>query len=86
MYRIKEAKTNAILFETLNLTLVKQQKWSDSPILCYDLEEADGIVLPDDETMLGIKKEREPGAPNMDNYTPLVIVEEISGEPYIMQA
>lgn len=84
MYRIKDAKYGAIIEEGINFTWVKQQKRVDLPILAESLEEADGVVLSDGDTMLGIQKEREPGAPNMDNYTPLVVVEEISAEPYIM--
>lgn len=84
MYRIKHAEYNAIIEETLTPTFVRQQSGIDLPILCDTLEEADGVVLSDRNTTLGIKKEREPGAPNMDNYTPLVVVEEISSEPYIM--
>lgn len=84
MYRIKDAQYGAIIEEGISFTWVKQQKRVDSPILAQSLEEADGVVLSDDNTMLGIKKDREPGAPNMDNYTPLVVVEEISSDPYIM--
>ena len=83
MYRIKDAEYGAIIEEGISFTWVKQQKRSDSPILAESLEEADGVVLSDNNTMLGIKKDREPGAPNMDNYTPLVIVEEISSDPII---
>lgn len=84
MYRIKDAQYGAIIEEGISFTWVKQQKRVDSPILAQSLEEADGVVLSDDNTILGIKKDREPGAPNMDNYTPLVVVEEISSDPYIM--
>lgn len=83
MYRIKDATYGAIIEEGISFTWVKQQNRVDSPILAQNLDEADGVVLSDNNTMLGIKKDREPGAPNMDNYTPLVIVEEISSDPLI---
>lgn len=79
MYRIREADNGSIIEDALNLTFIKQQRLVDLPILAEGLEEADGVVLSDGNTMLGIKGR------NMDNYTPLVTVEEISGEPYIMR-
>ncbi len=84
MYRIKDAEYGAIIEEGFNFQWAKQQRLVDFPIVAESLEEADGVRLSDG-SLVGIKKDREPGAPNMDNYTPLVIVEEISGEPYIMQ-
>lgn len=81
MYRIKDAQYGATIEEGISFTWVKQQKRVDSPILAESLEEADGVVLSDGNTMLGIKKDREPGAPNMDKYTPLVVIEEISSDP-----
>lgn len=78
MYRIKDEYGN-ILEETVNPIWVKQQKRVDRPILADSLEEADGVVLSDGETMVGI------AGRNMQNYTPLVTVKEISSDPYIMQ-
>lgn len=80
MYRIKDEYGN-VLEELINVTVtwVKQQKYIDCPILANSYEEADGVVLSDGETMRGI------AGRGMDNYTPLVTVEEVSGEPYIMQ-
>lgn len=78
MYRIKDEYGN-VLEELINVTWVKQQKYIDCPILANSYEEADGVVLSDGETMRGI------AGRGMDNYTPLVTVEEVSGEPYIMQ-
>lgn len=78
MYRIKDEYGN-ILEETVNPRWVKQQKHIDLPIDADSYDEADGIVLSDGETMVGI------AGRNMENYTPLVTVEEVSGEPYIMQ-
>lgn len=78
MYRIKDEYGN-ILEETITPRWVKQQKRVDRPICANSYEEADGVVLSDGETMRGI------AGRGMENYTPLVTVEEVSGEPYIMQ-
>lgn len=78
MYRIKDEYGN-IIDEFVNPQWLKQQKRVDRPICANSYEEADGVVLSDGETMRGI------AGRGMDNYTPLVTVEEISGEPYIMQ-
>ena len=78
MYRIKDEYGN-ILEETVNPRWVKQQKRVDRPICANSYEEADGVVLSDGETMRGI------AGRNMENYTPLVTVEEVSGEPYIFR-
>lgn len=78
MYRIKDEYGN-IIDELVNPQWLKQQKLVDRPICANSLDEADGVVLSDGETMRGI------AGRGMDNYTPLVTVEEISGEPYIMQ-
>ena len=71
MYRIKDAKYGAIIEETLSPVWAKQQDRVDSPILAESLEEADGVVLSDGITMLGIEGR------NMQNYTPTVLVSEI---------
>lgn len=78
MYRIK-TEYGKILEETVNPIWVKQQNRVDRPILADSLEEADGVVLSDGETMVGI------AGRNMQNYDPLVTVEEVSSDPYIFQ-
>lgn len=78
MYRLIDEYGN-IIDELVNPTWLKQQKRVDRPICANSYEEADGVVLSDGETMRGI------AGRGMDNYTPLVTVEEVSGEPYIMQ-
>lgn len=87
MYQIIEYDTGKLIAETLNVTWVKQQERVDVPVLAYNYNDADGVVFKvnGEEKTLGIKKDRPEGAPNMDNYTPLVRVVEVSGEPYIMQ-
>ena len=87
MYQIIEYDTGKLIAETLNVTWVKQQERVDTPILAYNYNDADGVVFKvnGEEKTLGIKKDRPEGAPNMDNYTPLVKIVEVSGEPYIMQ-
>ena len=79
MYRIREAKSGGIIEEIVQPLWLKQQRLVDFPILCDEYAEADGLVLSDGETRVGI------AGRGMDNYTPLVTVEEVSGEPYIMQ-
>lgn len=78
MYLIIDYKTNVVIEKTLNPTFVKQQKLVDFPIGCNGLFDADGIVLSDGVTTLGIEGR------NMQNYTPTVIIEEVSSEPYIL--
>lgn len=78
MYRIKDEYGN-IVDEPVNPQWLKQQKRVDRPICANSYDEADGVVLSDGETMCGISGR------GMDNYEPLVTVEEVSGEPYIMQ-
>ncbi len=79
MYRIKDAESGSVIEDNFAPCFVKQQERVDLPIVCGGLEEADGVVLSDDETMLGIKGKR------MENYQPLVIIEEVNGEPYLME-
>lgn len=79
MYRIKDAKYGAIIEEGISFTWVKQQKRVDLPIVADSLEEADGVVLSDGDTMLGIEGR------NMQNYTPLVTIEEVSSDPLIFR-
>ena len=77
MYKIKDIYGN-LIEESLQPTWVKQQERVDSPILADSYDVADGIVLSDGNTMLGIAGRK------MDNYTPLVVIEEVNGEPYLM--
>lgn len=51
----------------------------DYPISCDEYAEADGLYLSDDTTLVGIEGR------NMQNYTPLVRVEEVSSDPYIFE-
>lgn len=78
MYKIKNAQYGNLIEEQINPTWVKQQERVDRPILAESYEDADGIVLSDGNTMLGIAGRK------MDNYTPLVVIEEVNGEPYLM--
>lgn len=86
MYQIIDHDTGVLITETLNITWLKQQERVDIPILAHNFNEADGVavIINGEEKTFGIKKARDPDAPNMDNYTPLVKVVEVSGEPYIM--
>ena len=77
MYKIKDIYGN-LIEEQINPTWVKQQERVDLPILADSYDEADGVVLSDGNTMLGIAGRK------MENYTPLVIIEEVNGEPYLM--
>ena len=78
MYKIKNAQYGNLIEEQINPTWVKQQERVDRPILADSYDVADGVVLSDGNTMLGIAGRR------MDNYTPLVVIEEVNGEPYLM--
>ena len=78
MYKIKHARYGGVIDEQINPTWVKQQERVDRPILADSYDVADGIVLSGGNTMLGI------AGRGMENYTPLVIIEEVNGEPYLM--
>lgn len=78
MYKIKNAQYGNLIEESLQPTWVKQQERVDRPILAESYKDADGIVLSDGNTMLGIAGRK------MENYTPLVVIEEVNGEPYLM--
>ena len=78
MYKIKHAQYGNLIEEQINPTWVKQQERVDRPILAESYKDADGIVLSDGNTMLGIAGRK------MENYTPLVVIEEVNGEPYLM--
>lgn len=71
MYKIVNFSTGELIEKTEKPTWVKQQQRSDNPILCNSYEEADGVVLSDGNTVLGIEGR------NMQNYTPTVIIQEI---------
>lgn len=84
MYQIINAETGVLIEETLNPQFLRQQPLRDFPICANNLEEADGVVLSDGETMVGIAKEYAEGEPNMLNYTPLVRVVEVPSDSYLM--
>lgn len=88
MYQIINLETNVIIEEALNPQWVRQQKLRDFPICANNLEDANGVVLSDGNTMVGIYKvDPETGEsvqPNMDNYKPLVKIVEVSSDAYIM--
>lgn len=88
MYQIINLETNVLIEEALNPQWVRQQKLRDFPICANNLEEANGVVLSDGNTMVGIYKvDPETGEsvqPNMDNYKPLVKIVEVSSDAYIM--
>ena len=82
MYRIKYSEDKKTVTETIHPRWLKQQKQIDMPIKCDSYEDADGVTVVDEfgnEIKHGIEGR------NMQNYTPTVIVEEISGDPYISQ-
>ena len=88
MYRVKD-EYGVLVAEIVNPTFLKQQKLTDFPIACDDLDEADGLVLNDaDETYVGISDiDPESGLlipRGMPDY-PQVTVKEVSGESYMMQ-
>ena len=88
MYQIINAETGVLIEETLNPQFLRQQPLRDFPICANNLEEADGVVLSDGNTMVGIYKvDPETGEsvqPNMDNYEPLVRIVEVPSDAYIM--
>ena len=79
MYKFIAVDTGELIEESLNPTWVKQQNSIDCPLTTYSIEEADGIVLSDQDTYLGI------AGRNMENYTPLVKVVEVPSDPYLFQ-
>ena len=79
MYKIVNFSTGELIEKGEYITWVKQQEKVDFPILCDSCEEADGVVLSDGNTMLGIEGR------NMQNYTPTVLVEEIPLEERILE-
>ena len=78
MYQIINTQTREIIEESITPTWVKQQERVDLPIKANNYEEADGIVLSDNETTLGIDGR------NMQNYTPLVRVVEVPSDTFLM--
>lgn len=77
MYQIINTETGELIEESVNPTWVKQQERADCPLTTYNLEEADGVVLSDQETYLGIEGR------NMENYTPLVRIVEVPDGAYV---
>lgn len=79
MYNIYDAKYNNLIEVVTNPIFLKQQKMVDRPIAPngLTLDEADGIILSDGNTMVGI------AGRNMENYTPLVTIKEVSSDPYV---
>lgn len=84
MYQIINAETGVLIEETLNPQFLRQQPLRDFPICANNLEEADGVVLSDGDTMVGIAKEYAEGEPNMLNYPPLVRIVEVPDGPYLL--
>lgn len=68
MYKIVNFETGELIEKTEQPRWVRQQDRVDDPVLCYSYEEADGVVLSDGNTMLGIEGR------DMQNYTPTVLV------------
>lgn len=81
MYKVVNFQTGELLAKEDHISFVKQQVNIDFPIGCETLEEADGIVIYIDgvERTLGIEGR------NMQNYTPTVLVEEVSVEERILE-
>ena len=79
MYNIYDATYNNLIETVTNPIFLKQQKLVDRPIAPagLTLDEADGVILSDGNTMVGI------AGRNMENYTPLVTVKEVSSDPYV---
>lgn len=79
MYRIIEDKTGYVLDEIVSPSWVKQQRRVDFPISVQTYEEADGLVLSDGNTIVGI------AGRNMENYEPAVRIEEVDSNPYLFR-
>lgn len=79
MYNIYDAQYNNLIETVANPVFLKQQERVDRPIAPagLTLDEADGVVLSDGDTMVGI------AGRNMENYTPLVTIKEVSSDPYV---
>ena len=79
MYNIYDATYNTLIETVANPVFLKQQERVDRPIAPagLTLDEADGVVLSDGDTMVGI------AGRNMENYTPLVTIKEVSSDPYV---
>ena len=83
MYQIINLETGVLIEEAFNPQWLKQQKLRDFPICANNLEEANGVVLSDGNTMVGIAKDYAEGEPNMLNYPPLVRIVEVPDGPYV---
>ena len=79
MYNIYDATYNNLIETVANPVFLKQQERVDRPIAPagLTLDEADGVVLSDGDTMVGI------AGRNMENYPPLVTIKEVSSDPYV---
>lgn len=86
MYNIYDATYNNLIETVVNPVFLKQQERVDRPIAPagLTLDEADGVVLSDGDTMVGIAKEYAEGEPNMLNYPPLVRIVEVPDGPYLL--
>lgn len=84
MYQIINNETGVLIEETLNPQFLRQQPLRDFPICANNLSEADGVVLSDGNTMVGIAKDYAEGEPNMLNYPPLVRIVEVPDGPYLL--
>lgn len=73
MYKIINFATGELIEEIESPRWLRQQIGVDMPVGCDECtaETADGVMLSDNDTMLGIEGR------NMQNYTPTVIVQEI---------
>jgi hypothetical protein len=67
MYKIKDAQWGDLIEEILSPVWVRQQERVDLPICCDSYEEADGLVLSDGNTMVGI------AGRGMENYEPYLM-------------
>lgn len=79
MYIIRDAKNGNFIEQGYDYSFLKQQKLKDYPISPQGLtlKDSDGLILSDG-SYVGIYGK------NMSGY-PQVTVEEVSGEPYILQ-
>ncbi len=77
MYKIIEKETGYLLDEIVSPLWVKQQRRVDFPISVETYEDADGLVLSDGDTIVGI------AGRNMENYEPLVEIQVVDSNPYL---
>lgn len=79
MYKIINAKNGICIETAIDPTFLRQQMKTKVPIRAEGLFDADGVVLSDGETMLGIEGK------NMPEYEPQVRVEKIDSDPLVFQ-